>query len=136
MFDRTHTPAPADRDLASVAIRLVDADEDGALARVAARDSASLPAGPWLVAEVDGQALAALSVADGDLVADPFSRTAELRALLELRAMQLRARAGRRWRERGHPARTPSHPRSRAALPSSPPGAGGRLLTLRPRPRF
>jgi hypothetical protein len=133
MYDRSHNHKPQGQDFASIAIRLVDSDRDGALTRVAARDSADLPPGPWLVAEVGGQALAALSVANGELVADPFSRTAELRALLELRAMQLRSRAGRRRRERGHAARTRPRQRSRAALPSSPPGAGGRLLTLRPR---
>jgi hypothetical protein len=133
MYDRSHNHATRQQDLASVAIRLVDADRDGALARVAARDSAELPPAPWLVAEVEGEALAALSVANGELVADPFSRTAELGALLELRALQLRGRAGRRRRERGH--RAPTRPRggSRTALPSSPPGAGGRLLTLLPR---
>jgi hypothetical protein len=99
MYDRSHNHAPKGRDPASIALRLVDSDEDGALARVASRDSAQLPPGPWLVAEVEGEALAALSVANGELVADPFSRTAELRALLELRAMQLRGRAGRRRRE-------------------------------------
>jgi hypothetical protein len=81
------------------------------------------------VAEVEGEALAALSVANGELVADPFSRTAELRALLELRAMQLRGRAGRRRREG---RRSRPHAAARAALAGSPPGAGGRLLTLRP----
>jgi len=128
MADRTDISALQDTDHAGIEIRLVDADRDGALARVAARDSAELPPGPWLVAEVEGEALAALSLANGELVADPFSRTAELRALLELRAMQLRGRAGRRRREHGHGAGIRG--RSRASLPSSPPGAGGRLLTL------
>jgi hypothetical protein len=133
MYDLRHSRASQVQDLPSIAIRLIDSDPDGALARVAARDSADLPPGPWLVAEVEGQPLAALSVANGELVADPFSRTAELRALLELRAMQLRSRAGRLRRERGHGARTRPRGRSRAALPSSPPGAGGRLLSLQPR---
>lgn len=131
MYDGSHNHAPQEQDLASIAIRLADSDPDGALARVAARDSAELPAGPWLVAEVEEEPLAALSLATGELVADPFARTAELRALLELRAMQLRSRAGRRRRERGQRRRSQARSRSRAALAGSPPGAGGRLLSLR-----
>jgi hypothetical protein len=125
---RTEITAAQDTDHAGIAIRLVEADTDGALAKVAARDSSELPRGPWLVAEVAGEPLAALSLATGELVADPFSRTTELRALLELRAMQLRTRAGRRRRRDGHRPRP--RPRARAALAGSPPGAGGRLLTL------
>ena len=137
MTDRIPITASEDHPLASVAIRLVEADDDGALADVAARDSSVLAPGPWLVADVEGRPLAALSTSSGEFVADPFSRTAELRALLELRAMQLRSQAGRRRRRpNGHRPRLRPPARSRAALPSSPPGAGGRLLTLRPRRRF
>ena len=117
---------------ATVSLRWTDVDEAGALAAVAARDSRQLPAGPWLVAEVEDQPLAALSLATGEVIADPFSRTTELRSLLELRAMQLRSRVRARRRERDGGR----HVRSRAALAASPPGAGGRLLTLAPRPRF
>ena len=128
----SHTKAREADGLASVAIRMSEADVDGELRRVAARDSRPLPPGPWLVAEVEDEPLAALSLETGEVVADPFSRTAELRALLELRAMQLRSRARKHERR----TRSGTRLRSRAALPSSPPGAGGRLLTLRPRPRF
>jgi len=67
----------------------------------------------------------AIAIAGGEVLADPFSRTAELRSLLELRAAQLRRRDEVRSR-RGRARRQ----RAVAALPSSPPGAGGRLLQL------
>lgn len=119
-----HAPAPA-----AVTIRPLGPADAKAAERLAQLDSAVVPDGPLLGAEVEGTLLAMVPLAGGAVIADPFSRTAELRSLLELRAAQLRApaRARRRpsLRFRGH---------TRAALPSSPPGAGGRLLTLPARP--
>jgi hypothetical protein len=48
------------------------------------------PPGPLLLGEVDGEVWAALPLAGGDPLADPFRPTTELRALLALRADQLR----------------------------------------------
>jgi len=81
------------------------ADEES-LGWLAALDSAKLPAGPILLAEVDGQLRAALSLSDGTLVADPWHRTAGLIELLRARARQLEApshirRARRRLRSSG-----------------------------------
>jgi hypothetical protein len=42
-----------------------------------------------LVAEVDGTPVAAISLVDGHVVADPFERTADVVELLRLRAAQL-----------------------------------------------
>ena len=74
----------------------------GALRRLEALDSARSPlARPVLLAETAGRAVAAVSIADGRAVADPFARTADAVALLRLRACHL---AGvdrperRRWR--------------------------------------
>jgi hypothetical protein len=112
---------------ASVTIRrLTESDSDrAALRRLAQLDSGTELGGQVLVAEVEGSILAAIAVAGGQVLADPFSRTAELRSLLELRTAQLRrrdkVRIPRAWARRE---------RARAALPSSPPGAGGRLLQL------
>jgi hypothetical protein len=119
---QTSTPIAA-----SVTIRrLTDSDDDGAaLGRLAQLDSGAELGGQVLVAEVEGSILAAISVAGGEVLADPFSRTAELRSLLELRAAQLRRRENVRSR-RGSLRRE----HATAALPSSPPGAGGRLLQL------
>ena len=51
-----------------------------------------------IVAEVDGELIAALSVNDGAVIADPFTRTAETVGLLRTRARQVdntrRARLG------------------------------------------
>jgi hypothetical protein len=98
-------------DLAIV-IRTDRPDDDRALARLAALDSASVPAEPLLVAEASGELRAALSLRDGAVIADPFHFTAELVMLLQTRAEQLLVddRSGsRRWfarvRSRLAPAR-------------------------------
>jgi hypothetical protein len=57
--------------------------------------------GPVLGVEVEGSLLAAVSLETGDLISDPFSRTAELRTLLETRAAQLRRRNSKRGLRRG-----------------------------------
>ena len=57
-----------------------------ALERLAGLDSRPLPPGPHLVAERDGRTDAALSLSTGELIADPFRRTAELRELLRCHA--------------------------------------------------
>jgi hypothetical protein len=102
---------------AGVAIRCIARDDDGRLAALAALDSQHLAEGPWLVAEAEGRALAALSLPTGVFVADPFSRTAELRALLGLRANQVRPRDRGRWRLH---ERSPRAERA-APLPSTSP---------------
>jgi hypothetical protein len=61
------------------------------LARLAALDSASPPRGPALVAETDSRMLAALPLGSGRPIADPFEPTAQIVAVLELRAQQLNA---------------------------------------------
>ncbi|HEX8647302.1 MAG TPA: hypothetical protein VF715_10410 [Thermoleophilaceae bacterium] len=73
----------------SVSIRRAGPHDAPALCRLAALDSASPLRGEVLMAEVDGVALAALSLSDGACVADPFSPTAELLALLRVRRQQL-----------------------------------------------
>jgi hypothetical protein len=72
----------------NISIRSAYPDDYTALWRLAALDDKVLPRGPFLVAEVDGEVVAAASVATGTTVADPFRRTAEAVALLELRASQ------------------------------------------------
>ena len=66
-----------------------------ALIRLAQRDSARVPDGPLVIGEVGGVVRAAVAVAGGAAIADPFHRTAELVALLRERAEQIRdARLG------------------------------------------
>ena len=81
--------------------RSVSADR-AELERLAALDSARPPRGPALVAESDARMIAALPLGSGRAIADPFEPTAEIVALLELRAAQLRedGRRSRGWAER------------------------------------
>jgi hypothetical protein len=88
---RRHPAAAAEIASADVVIRLATS---GDLRRLAALDDAAVPAGPALVAEVGGAPAAALPLDGGRAIADPFRRTCELVALLELRATQL-TRGGR-----------------------------------------
>jgi len=65
-----------------------DADA-GALRSLAELDSRPVPAGPVLIAEVDGRLQAALGLGGGEPIADPWRRTADLVELLRVRAAQL-----------------------------------------------
>jgi hypothetical protein len=72
---------------ATITIRPAYADDQAALVRLAALDSApGTPAGPVLLAEVDDQLRAALSLSDQSVIADPFYPTQHLVALLRARA--------------------------------------------------
>src|SRR4051812_35381976 len=73
----------------SLVIRTATASDAEALQRLAALDSQNLVAGPHLLAELDGRPVAALSRTDGSVVADPFSRTDTIVAMLRHRSKQL-----------------------------------------------
>ena len=60
------------------------------LERLAALDSAHVPAGDVLIGETAGEPVAAVAIADGRVVADPFRPTADLVAVLVLRAAMVR----------------------------------------------
>ena len=70
----------------SVLIRAARGSDGPALERLAALDSAPVPDGPVLLAESDGRLVAALDGSAGRAIADPFLPTADVVALLELRA--------------------------------------------------
>jgi hypothetical protein len=74
---------------ATITLRLVRGGEEETVARLAALSERPVPAAPVLVAEVDGQAVAAQSLSGGEPLGDPFRNTIELKALLALRARQL-----------------------------------------------
>ena len=74
----SHTP--------TISIRAASTDDARTIAHLAALDSAPAPRGPVLLAEVDGDAKAALSLRDGRVVADPFSRTTGLVSMLRVQA--------------------------------------------------
>jgi hypothetical protein len=68
------------------------------LRALAELDSARVPAGQVLVAEVDGRLRAALPLDGSPPISDPFHRGAELLELLKLRAEQLGRELGSRRR--------------------------------------
>ncbi len=111
---------------AEIGIRVLTDGDRERLERLAERDSAQTPPGPVLGATVDGELVAALSLSDGEALADPFVRTDDVRALLADRAAQLNGKRKGGFRIRL--ARRSRH--TRGALPASPPGAGGRLLEI------
>jgi hypothetical protein len=80
----------------SVLIRAARGSDGPAIARLAALDSASVPAGELLVGEADGELVAARSLTTGAAIADPFRRSTDVLELLALRARALEAPALRR----------------------------------------
>ena len=83
-------------------IRKATDDDDGALRRLAALGGQRPLAGPTLIAEIDRVTVAAVSLADERVIADPFQPIGVVRQLLCMR----RAAAGAY-------SRTPSHPSPR-----------------------
>jgi hypothetical protein len=73
----------------TIIIRSSTEHDAPALARLAVLDSAPMPAGRTLVAEVDGNMRAALPLDGGPAVADPFAPTAHLVELLRSHAAAL-----------------------------------------------
>ena len=73
----------------AVTIRYAFPDDEAGLARLAVLDSAAAPRPPLIVAEVDSELRAALSLADGAVIADPFRPAAALLDLLAARVAQL-----------------------------------------------
>ena len=71
-----------------IRIRVAREADLAAVTRVAGRDSNQPPAWPILIAEVGAELRAAISLTDGEVVADPFHRTDELVAMLRIRARE------------------------------------------------
>ena len=84
----THLALDAEPELR---IRLAGSDDRGVLDGLAALDSQTPLHGDALIAELDGIAVAALSVRDRRLVADPFVPTAAVGDHLRLRAASITA---------------------------------------------
>ena len=80
----------------SVLIRAARGSDGLALEALAELDSATVPAGRLLVAESDGEIVAALAPLSGERIANPFRPTADVVALLELRAGRTRVPRSRR----------------------------------------
>ena len=95
--------APAVSD-ATVTLRFAAFHDAPDLLRLAQLDSARSLRDPVLVGEVSGRIIAALSLADGQVIADPFVLSLGLIELLQARARQLSA-TDRRWGRRGRSRR-------------------------------
>ena len=104
----------------TIVIRPSRPEDERALARLAALDSARVPAEPLLLVEAGGELRAALSLHDRRAIADPFHHTRALVELLSARADQLlhEPSGGRRRLRLGR--------RSRSASWNSAPGASAR----------
>jgi hypothetical protein len=76
-----------------VTLRLANEDDAAPLERLAQLESRRLSEGPHLVAARDGVVEAALSLRSGEMIADPFRRTAELCSLLRCHAGRTRLEA-------------------------------------------
>lgn len=76
-------------DAPTVELRLAGGADGHVVRRLAALDDAAELAGPVLLAIVDGDAVAGLSLRDGRVVANPFVSTRDTVALLHLRAENL-----------------------------------------------
>ena len=81
----------------AISLRLASVDDERVVRRLAALDDARVPQGEVLLAEIDGDAVAALSLRDGHVVANPFVHTEAAVTLLRMRAAHV---SGRRPRGR------------------------------------
>ena len=70
----------------TVALRMAERDEAPVIRRLAALDDQPALEGPVLLALLDGEAVAALSLLDRRVVATPFLSTRDVVQLLRLRA--------------------------------------------------
>jgi hypothetical protein len=86
---RSRAERARDAQPSEVVIRRATTSDGPALAALSALDAAPMPFGPALVAEVAGVPRAVLPLDGGRSFGDPFARTDELVALLELRAAQI-----------------------------------------------
>ena len=83
-------------DVSEIDLRLCKASDDAELEYLAALSEQPLAPGRFVVAVVNGRIAAALPLAGGPALTDPFVRTAHLQRLLEVRAAQLRQPEPRR----------------------------------------
>ncbi|PZR67152.1 MAG: hypothetical protein DLM63_07580 [Solirubrobacterales bacterium] len=84
-------------------MRVANACDRAAIQRIAELEQSAAPVGPLLIGEILQRPVAAVSLADGSVIADPFAATSELVELMGVRARQLRgsrtpARGAEGWR--------------------------------------
>jgi len=85
------SPAPSATGLEPIAVRVLGSADADAVERLAGLDSATVPAGHVLGAELDGRLVAAISLDAGEVISDPFRPSRSAVELLQLRARQLGA---------------------------------------------
>ena len=96
---RAAISAPARRSVEQIiALRVAQPEDDNDVSRLAQLDDAPPLGGPVMLAVVDGEPVAALSLSDGRVVANPFVPTEKAVTLLRLHATQLSGERHRRWR--------------------------------------
>src|SRR3954447_23518399 len=78
-------------DSSVIAFRTATADDDQVLRDLSALDSHEPLQRPAVLAIVDGAPVAAVSLSDGQIVADPFTRTEDVVVLLRARVAALAA---------------------------------------------
>jgi hypothetical protein len=100
----------------SISIRPFADSDSQAVRSVAQRDSSMVPAGELLVAAVDGEVRAVLSLDTGEVVADPFAPSNALVDLLRTRARQLTGGSAPRRRRRGLLDRRPTASAARSPV--------------------
>jgi hypothetical protein len=94
---RAHKPdAESGASPASIELRLARADDDRVIHRLAQLDDAPDLDGETLLALIDGEAIAAMSLSDRRVVANPFVRTEHAVTLLRIQADHLFGRRERR----------------------------------------
>lgn len=131
----THTPLLTTHvPETGITIRRLTGDDHSAIARLAQRDSSRVPREPMLGAEVDGHLIAAISTASDEVIADPFRPTAAIVDVLRVWANQIDSRPPPPRRRGLRSLFRPAGRRGNGSLSPSPPGAGGRVLTLAQRP--
>jgi hypothetical protein len=102
-----------------ITIRALGEEDRESVVRLAQLDTAPTPEGGLLGAVVDGRLVAAVSLADGHSVANPFVSSEHARSVLMRRARQLTRKRGRLL---------PLRRRARGAVGVGTPGSGGRVL--------
>ena len=75
--------------MSEITIGMLSSEDLEELRTVAERDSSEVPEGMVIGARVDGSLVAARSISDGSVVADPFVHTAEVQTLLAKRVAQI-----------------------------------------------
>jgi hypothetical protein len=86
---RSGSDHPAEAEV-SVRLSTVEGDDGEWLRRLASLHDRPAPRGPVVLAEVEGTPVAALSLADGEAVADPARSSSGILALLHLHRLETR----------------------------------------------